>query len=111
MGERICLGKTAQRALDALSVYGPLPLSHGARYAEIGAAGIRVMASTNYLLRSSGMVEWAGGNYGRWHVRLTEYGDECRRRGWRDASRTVSFSDSYGPADVGSAYPKSEREV
>lgn len=97
MTRRICLGKTAQRALDALSVHGPLTLSHGYRYAEIGAGGIRVMQSTNHLLRSSGMVEWAGGNYGRWHVRLTEYGDECRKRGWRDPDRVVNFADSYGP--------------
>lgn len=97
---RICLGKTAQRVLDALHVYGPTPLSHGARYAEIEAGQIRVMQSTNYLLRSAGMVEWAGGNYGRWHVRLTEYGEECRRRGWHDGRRgPKGFTSSYGPPE------------
>lgn len=94
---RIILGKTAQRALGALFVHGPLPLSHGARYAEISAGGIRVMQSTNHLLRTSGMVEWAGGNFDRWTVRITPYGDECRRRGWRDSGVTVRFADTFGP--------------
>lgn len=97
MAYRIALGKTALRVLAVLDEHGPTPLSHGARYAEISAGQIRCMASTNYLLRSSGMVEWAGGNYGRWHVRITDYGRECLARGSRDANRRVTFIETYGP--------------
>ena len=43
------------------------------------------------------MVEWAGGNYGRWDVCITDYGRECLERGWRDANRRVAFAESYGP--------------
>lgn len=96
---RITLGNTAKRALDMIAEHGPLPLTHGYRYARISRAGIYVMQSTNHLLRSSGMVEWAGGNYDRSHVRITEYGEECRRRGSRDPAVSVHFSDSYGPRE------------
>jgi hypothetical protein len=96
---RIALGKTAMRALKALDEHGPIPLSHGRRYASMSASGIYVMQSTNHLLRTSGMVEWAGGNYDRWSVRLTDYGRDCLKRGSRDADRRVSFTDSYGPRD------------
>lgn len=96
---RAALGKTAKRALKALEEYGVLPLSHGYRYATMSRAGIFVMQSTNYLLRTSGMVEWAGGNYGRWDVRLTDYGRDCLQRGSRDPRRHVPFPDSYGPRD------------
>ena len=95
---RLALGKTARRALAMIAEHGPLQLSHGTRYAEMSASVIRVMQSTNYLLRSSGMVEWAGGNHDRWQVRITEYGQECLLRGTRDPSHRVRFSDSYGPA-------------
>jgi len=95
---RIRLGKTAQKVLDNLHVHGPIWLSHGSRYAEIGSNGARVMMSTNHLLRATGMVEWAGGNYGSWHVRITEYGEECRRRGWHDGDRRrQSTTVTYGP--------------
>lgn len=97
--KRIALGKTAMRALAALAEHGPIPLSHGARYAEISRSQIRVMASTNYLLRGSGMVEWAGGNYDRWTVRLTDYGRECLAKGSHDPlHRAPPFHQSYGPA-------------
>lgn len=97
---RIPLGKTAKRALAALAEHGPLTLSHGVRYARISSGGIWVMASTNYLLRRSGMVEWAGGNYGRFHVRLTDYGRECLDRGSHDALRQPNpMHQSYGPRD------------
>lgn len=96
---RIALGKTAKRALATIAKHGPLQLSHGARYARMSPRAIYVMQSTNYLLRSSGMVEWAGGNYDRWHVRITDYGRECLRRGSRDPEVRVVFSDSYGPRD------------
>lgn len=85
------------RVLAVLDEHGPTPLSHGARYAEINAGQMRVMASTNYLLRGQGMVEWAGGNYGRWHVRLTDYGRECLARGSHTPGRRAVFADSYGP--------------
>lgn len=100
---RIALGTTALRILAALDEHGPTPLSHGARYAEISAGRIRCMSSTNYLLRSSDMVEWAGGNYGRWHVRITDYGRECLRRRSRDPNRCVSPLDTYGPRDADAA--------
>lgn len=96
---RIALGKTARRVLAVLAEHGPAPLSHGVRYAEIDAGQIRVMSSTNFLLRSGGMVEWAGGNYGRWHVRITDYGRECLRLGSHNASYHGRFADSYGPRD------------
>jgi hypothetical protein len=95
--ERIALGRTTLRVLRYLEDNGPTTLSHGARHASFSPNGIWVMASTNYLLRSSGMVEWAGGNYGRWDVRITDYGRECLKRGSRDPRRVVRFSDSYGP--------------
>jgi hypothetical protein len=94
---RYTLGKTALRILKVLDEHGPTPLSHGVRYAEINAGQIRCMSSTNWLLRSSGMVEWAGGNYGRWHVRITDYGRECLARGSRDPSRHCTFINTYGP--------------
>lgn len=97
MGARIALGKTAKRALAALVEHGPIQLSHGVRYAAISRYAILVMSSTNYLLRSSGMVEWAGGNYGRWHVRITDYGRDCLKRGSRDPSMRTSAPNSYGP--------------
>jgi hypothetical protein len=96
MGKRITLGKTALRVLAVLDEHGPTPLSHGARYAEINSGQIRIMMSTNHLLRSGGMVEWAGGNYGRWHVRITDYGRECLRLR-SHASRHGNFVESYGP--------------
>jgi hypothetical protein len=96
---RIPLGKTAKRVLAMLAEHGPTPLSHGARYAEITTYQIRVMASTNHLLRASGMVEWAGGNHDRWTVRLTDYGRECHRLGSHDPlHRAPSFHASYGPS-------------
>lgn len=94
---RISLGKTAKAALKMIAEHGPIPLGHGVRYAQISPTGITVMQSTNHLLRTSGMIEWAGGNYDRWDVRITDYGRECLRRGSRDDSIHVSFSDSYGP--------------
>lgn len=94
---RSSLGKTALRVLRFLDENGPTSLSHGSRYASISPNGIWVMQSTNYMLRSSGMVEWAGGNYGRWDVRITEYGRECLARGSRDSSVRVAFIDGFGP--------------
>ena len=91
------LGKTARLALQALADHGPLVLSHGRRYASTGPGGLYVMSPTNHTLRVRGMVEWAGGNYDRFHVRLTDYGRECLRRGSHDLDRpAVSFAESYG---------------
>lgn len=95
--KRIKLGKTAMAVLRMLDREGVVPLSHGVRYAEINPYQIRVMSSTNWLLRSSGMVEWAGGNYGRWSVRLTDYGRECLTKGSRLPSRRVPGHTTYGP--------------
>lgn len=98
MSKRIGLGKTAILVLSKLAEHGPIPLSHGARYAEITTYQIRVMASTNHLLRHYGMVEWAGGNYDRWTVSLTDYGRECLRLGSHDPlHRAKPFHASYGP--------------
>lgn len=95
---RSALGRTAKRVLATLAEHGAVPLSHGARYAEIHSGQMRVMASTNYLLRSQGMVEWAGGNYGRWHVRITDYGRECLARGSHiPGANRAAFSETYGP--------------
>lgn len=94
---RISLGKTAKGVLKRLAENGPAQLSHGSRYAEIDFGPIRVMSSTNYLLRSSCMIEWAGGNYDRWTVRITDYGRECLRRGSRDANIRCHQMDTYGP--------------
>ena len=99
MGERVALGETAKRALAMIAEHGPLPLSHGVRYAQISPSHVTVMMSTNHLLRTSGMIEWAGGNYDRWTVRITEYGRECLKRGSRDPRHHVPFSDSFGPRD------------
>lgn len=99
MTARITLGKTAMRALAMVAEYGPLPLSHGVRYAQISPSGVTVMMSTNHLLRTSGMIEWAGGNYDRWTVRITDYGRDCLKRGSRDPRRHVPFADSFGPRD------------
>lgn len=97
---RIALGKTALRVLQYLDDHGPTRLSHGSRYASFGPSLIRVMQSTNYLLRASGMVVWAGGNYERWHVRLTNYGRECLTRRSHDGRRLPDgFPASYGPSD------------
>lgn len=116
---RIALGKTAKRVLAMLAEHGPIPLSHGARYAEIATYQIRVMASTNHLLRANGMVEWAGGNYDRWTVRLTDYGRECLRLGSHDPRhRAPPFHQSYGPstdaellADANSWYSRVQQEA
>jgi hypothetical protein len=96
---RIALGKTALRVLRFLDENGPTTLSHGARYASISPNGIWVMQNTNYLLRDTGMVEWAGGNYGRWDVRITEYGRECLRRCSHELGpqNRNQFLESYGP--------------
>lgn len=97
---RIALGQTAKRALAMIADHGPLYLTHGARYAEISPLGIRLMASTNYLLRAHGMVEWAGGNYDRWHVRITDYGRQCLERGTHDPMhRPAPMHMTYGPRD------------
>lgn len=96
---RITLGKTAKRVLRRLAEHGVAQLSHGSRYAEIDYGPIRVMSSTNYLLRSSCMIEWAGGNYDRWTVRITDYGRECLRRGSRDPSIHCHQMDTYGPRE------------
>lgn len=95
---RITLGKTALRVLRFLEANGATTLSHGSRYASISPNGIWVMSSTNHLLRSSGIVEWAGGNYGRWDVRITDYGRDCLRLG-SHAGHHGNFVGSYGPRE------------
>ena len=101
MGKRIKLGKTAMRVLQKLDERGPTPLSHGVRYAAFNPNLISVMSSTNHHLRTYQLVEWAGGNYDRWTVRLTDYGRECLRLGSHDPSRPGGkFADSYGPREI-----------
>lgn len=95
---RASLGNTARRALQAIAEHGPITLSHGVHYAEITRYGVFVMSPTNHLLRANGLVEWAGGNYSRWHVRITDYGRECLGRGSRDLSRRrIPPHLTYGP--------------
>lgn len=102
---RVTLGKTAMSALKALDDNGPLQLSHGYRYASISLDGIYLMSSTNHLLRTENLVEWAGGNYDRHHVRITDYGRDCLARGShvpgsqnKGLPPFTRFHASYGPA-------------
>lgn len=97
---RTVLGKTALRVLSALDEHGPIPLSHGYRYALVSRFACLVMSSTNHLLRAHGMVEWAGCNYGCSHVMITDYGLDCLKRKSRDLNRAAgSMIDTYGPRE------------
>jgi hypothetical protein len=58
---------------------------------------MRVMASTNDHLRTHGLVEWAGGNYDRWCVRITDYGRECLARRSHDGKARARLHETYGP--------------
>ena len=88
---RIITGKTVRLVLTHLAVHGPCGITHGSRYAHFNGASWQVMSSTEHLLRTSGMVEAAGGNYPDHFVRLTPYGRKCHERGWRDSEIGVPF--------------------
>ncbi len=88
---RSTLGRTTRAVLQHLVDHGVCGLNHGSRWALFNGASWIVKSDCEHFLRTSGMIEAAGGNYPDHYVRITDYGRDCLKRGSKDLGVSVPF--------------------
>lgn len=85
------LSQTQYRALHYLKANGACTIGHGTRTLQMIGSRITMKSDAEHFLLTSGMVERAGGNYPKGFYRLSEYGEQCYTRDYRDARISVPW--------------------